>query len=415
MTQLAGAGLAPGVEDVSGRGDPPPLVGVAWGLLVVNTLGSQGAVTVVSIPQPVFQLITMGSLAVAFTLALVLNPRVRIRPNAFLLLLSLLLVLSVIATVGQDTAGFGGLFRCGRLAVFLATLWLLSCWWNGTLAFVRHHIRAYCVVLLTVLAGLAISPGLAMPDTYEGRLVGAIWPLTPPQVGQYAAVVAGLAIVLWLSRRTDGRSVLIIAGLALGMLLASYTRTAVLGLVVGLAVAALALLLSAARARAFLTVATGIGALVLVVFATAVQVWFRRGQDEESFANLTGRQKVWDALLAAPRSVSEQLFGFGLSNKTFDGLPIDSGWLAVYQEQGLVGVGLVVVLLGTLLVTAPLRQPSPGRACAFFLITYCLIASYTEVGLGDASPYLLHLAVAASLLVPQAGQVQQGKESRWPS
>ncbi len=38
------------------------------------------------------------------------------------------------------------------------------------------------------------------------------------------------------------------------------------------------------------------------------------------------------------------------------------------------------------------------------LILYCLATSYTEVGLGDASPYLLHLAVAASLLAPQGGK-----------
>ncbi|MDQ4033263.1 MAG: O-antigen ligase domain-containing protein, partial [Actinomycetota bacterium] len=44
------------------------------------------------------------------------------------------------------------------------------------------------------------------------------------------------------------------------------------------------------------------------------------------------------------------------------------------------------------------RPPSPARACAVFLIVYCLIASYTQVGLGDASGYLLHLVVAAALL-----------------
>ncbi|HEX2187144.1 MAG TPA: O-antigen ligase domain-containing protein, partial [Chloroflexota bacterium] len=41
----------------------------------------------------------------------------------------------------------------------------------------------------------------------------------------------------------------------------------------------------------------------------------------------------------------------------------------------------------------------PERALATFLVVYCAIASYTEVGLGDASPYLLHIVVAASLLV----------------
>ena len=41
---------------------------------------------------------------------------------------------------------------------------------------------------------------------------------------------------------------------------------------------------------------------------------------------------------------------------------------------------------------------------ALFLVTYCLIASITETGLGDASPYLLELIIAASLLAAPAGE-----------
>jgi hypothetical protein len=36
---------------------------------------------------------------------------------------------------------------------------------------------------------------------------------------------------------------------------------------------------------------------------------------------------------------------------------------------------------------------------ALFLILYCLFASFTETGMGEASTYLLDLTVAASLLV----------------
>ncbi|NED07516.1 O-antigen ligase domain-containing protein, partial [Streptomyces sp. SID6648] len=85
--------------------------------------------------------------------------------------------------------------------------------------------------------------------------------------------------------------------------------------------------------------------------------------------------------------------------------PIDNSWLAVYHEQGLIGVALVAAVLAVLGGVALLRPPSPARACAIFLIGYCALASYTEAGLGDASPYLLHLAVAASLLAPPAPAV----------
>lgn len=377
--------------------DPPRVLGLIWALLVLNTLGSTGAVTVVPIPRSVIQLLTMGALVAAFLLALLINPGLRIRPSAFLLLLTLLLVVGVLASVDLES-GPGALLRCARLAVFVATLWLLTRWWDSGLTFVRHHIRVLAVVLLSVAIGLAIAPGLALPETYSGRLVGAIWPLTAPQVGQYAAIAAGLTIVLWLASRTDGWSVWMIAAPALGLMVLSHTRTATLGLIVALGVALLSLVLTTRRARRVFGWAAIGGIFVAVMLASAVQAWFQRGQSSENLSSLTGRAKVWDALLDAPRSISEHLFGVGLTDKSFDGLPIDSSWLAVYHEQGYVGIVLAAAMLLILVVTAVLRPPSPARACAIFLIVYCLVASYTEAGLGDASPYLLHLTVAAALL-----------------
>ncbi|PRX45633.1 hypothetical protein B0I33_109296 [Prauserella shujinwangii] len=381
----------------TGRRRVPGLVAVIWGLLVLNTLGSTGAETIVQLPRLATQVLTMGALVLAFVLALALNPRLRVRPSAYLLLLSLLLVVSLIASVDLES-GLGALFRCARLAVFIATLWLLSRWWDGSLAFVRHHIRVLGVVLASVAIGVVASPGLAFPDTYGGRLVGALWPLTAPQVGQYAAIVAGLTILLWLARRTDGRSTLLIALPALAMLLLSHTRTATVGLVAALGVAGLSLVFTSTRARRAFGWTVAVAGLLAVVAAPAIQAWFQRGQTDENFSNLTGRAKVWDALLAEPRSAFEELFGVGLTDKSFDGLPIDSSWLAVYHEQGYLGIALVAAFLGTLLIAAVLRPPSPARACALFLIVYCLAASYTEAGLGDASPYLLHLVVASALL-----------------
>jgi hypothetical protein len=129
-----------------------------------------------------------------------------------------------------------------------------------------------------------------------------------------------------------------------------------------------------------------------------VMAWFQRGQSADSLSNLTGRAKVWDALLGAPRTTMEDLFGVGLGDKSFGGLPIDNSWLAIFHEQGFVGIVIVAGFLLALATVALLRPPSLARACAIFLVTYCLTASYTEAGLGDASPYLLDLAIAGSLL-----------------
>ncbi|MFE2217536.1 O-antigen ligase domain-containing protein [Streptomyces canus] len=411
------AGTRPGAEPRPAG--PPKILGVVWGLLILNTLGSTGAKTIIPLPRSLIQLVTMGALVAAFALALVVNARLRIRASAYVLLLTLLLVASVISSAHLES-GFGALFRCFRLALFVGTLWLLSRWWDGGLTFVRPHIRVYFAVLGTVAVGLVVSPGAALPGEYEGRLVGALWPLTPPQIGQYAAVVIGLTVLLLLGRRTDRVSAAVVIVPSLVLLAFTHTRTATLGLLVGLVLAIGSLILTSAAARRFFTWAVLCATVAAVVFASALQAWFLRGQSQENFSSLTGRAKVWDALLAAHRSTSEQMFGVGLGDKSFGGLPIDNSWLAVYNEQGLIGVTLVAAIIAVLGGVALLRPPSLQRACAIFLISYCGIASYTEVGLGDASPYLLHLALAASLLAAPAEpaplsmpEVRRRRVPRW--
>jgi hypothetical protein len=50
------------------------------------------------------------------------------------------------------------------------------------------------------------------------------------------------------------------------------------------------------------------------------------------------------------------------------------------------------------LTAAWFRPQGPHRALALFLVAYCVIASFTESGLSEASPYLLELTLAASLV-----------------
>ncbi|MGW2261765.1 O-antigen ligase domain-containing protein [Streptomyces sp. NPDC001780] len=393
------AGAPPGAEPRPAG--TPRTVGIVWGLLALNTLGSAGAKTIVPLPRSLIQMVTMGALAAAFALALAVNLRLRVRSSAFVFLLTLLLVPSVISSANLEV-GFGALFRCARLALFVGTLWLLSRWWDGSLTFVRYHIRMYFAVLGLVAAGLVVSPGTALPEYYGGRLVGALWPLTPPQIGQYSAVIIGLTVLLLLGRRTTGAGAAVIIVPSLVLLALTHTRTATLGLLIGLVLAIGSLMLTSAAARRFFAWAVLCATVAAVVFSSALQAWFLRGQSQENLSSLTGRAKVWDALLAAPRTASEQVFGVGLGDKSFGGLPIDNSWLAVYNEQGLIGVALVAAFILVLGGVALLRPPSPARACAIFLISYVGISSYTEAGLGDASPYLLHLALAASLLAAPA-------------
>jgi hypothetical protein len=61
-------------------------------------------------------------------------------------------------------------------------------------------------------------------------------------------------------------------------------------------------------------------------------------------------------------------------------------------------------LLLVLILIAVTHRRGIRRAVALFLVTFCLVASISETGLGDASPYLLDLIVAASLLAAPAGK-----------
>lgn len=386
----------PDTQDVPRTAQALKVISVVWALLVFNTLGSLGA-SLLPIPRSVLQMLTMSSVGFAFVLALAVNPRFKFRPSAYLLLLILLLVGSLASSVRLGS-GWGALFRCARFGLFIGTLWLVSPWMDNALHFVKHHVRVLGALLATVAVGLAVAPGMALAQDNEGRLTGVLWPLTATQVGQYAAIAIGLTILLWLNKLTTGRSVALITAPATVLLLLTHTRTATAGLVAGLAVAGLSMLLTNARARKVLVWAIAAAVVGVGLLGAFIQAWLLRGQDRANFTNLTGRAKVWDRLLDMPRTWFEQVFGTGLSNKSFDGLPIDNSWLAVYHEQGYVGVVIVVLFLLTLVVAAISRPPSPARACALFLISYCLLASYTEAGLGDASPYLLHLALASWLL-----------------
>ncbi|MDQ3895963.1 MAG: O-antigen ligase family protein [Actinomycetota bacterium] len=396
MSTPAGA-LVASRPDAAALPDPFILrrIGVVWGLLLANAMPWISG-SLLPVPRAASKVLLVAALGLAFVLALRLNPRLIVRPNVVLTLATLLALTSVMTSI-RGAVGVGGMFRSVRLCVFLAVLWLLTPWWGRRdLLFVRCHLRALLVVLATVLLGVLVAPTVAL----GGRLSGIIWPIPPPQVAEYAAVVAGMSVALWMSGFLVRSQAMFFAGGGVIIILLSHTRTALIGLVAGVLCAALSLALSRRRVRRFLTGALLVVPVVLVVLAPVLLTWFARGQSTEEIGQLTGRKQVWDSVLNAPRSEFDQWFGHGLSDKAFNGLPIDSTWLAVYHDQGLVGDAVVGATLLFLLVAPIFRPSAPGRAVVTFTVVYCAVAAYTEVGFGDASPYLLHLVVAASLLTP---------------
>jgi O-antigen ligase len=354
----------------------------------------------VPIPSAVGKVMTQGALPAALVVAWSANRRMLIRPNVFLSLMTVLLIEALVSGIHPTGHITGTLYRTVRLGEFVAVLWLLSPWWNRRdLLFVKCQLSCLGVVLGSVLLGLLVSPHRALA---EGRLSGEFWPITPVQVADFAAVALGLVVVLWFCGELPGRITLAVVAVAGAMLILTHTRTEVVAVVTGLAVAGFSMFAARPRVRRFF-VAIGVTlSVVVITFSTVLTTWLARGQNTEQLTGLTGRTTVWTSVVNAPRDMFQVIIGYGLSNKGYNGLPIDSNWLAAYFDLGLIGVLLVAAMLLFVLVNAYFQPRSERRALALFIVTYLLVTSFTETGLSDASMYLLELSLAASLLVPPA-------------
>jgi hypothetical protein len=373
-----------------------------WAALFVNVLAFNPLPTVVPIPGPIGQLVTQGALILAILLALLANPGGVIRPSLFLVLLTMLAIVALMVSIHNEFM-LASTYRASRFIGFTLVLWLLTPWWGRSdLPLLRAHITCLRIILLTVLVGVVLAPGAAF--SYGGRLSGALWPIPPTQVAHYAAVLLACTVVLWFGGAVRGRTALWTLLGAGAALVGTHTRTALLAMTIGLAVAGASMFMGHARVRRTSALLGVLAVIAATFFAPLILNWLWRGQTVEDAAQLTGRTKVWSAIFAIRRPWLEELFGSGLSNKSFNGLSVDNGWLATYLDQGWFGIFVTAGLLLVVILLAVTHRRGIRRAVALFLVTYCLVASITETGLGDASPYLLNLAVAASLLATPVGR-----------
>ena len=386
-------------------------VGIAWALLFFNTLTYVPG-GLINLPSHIGKALPQGALPLALLLVISVNPKLRLRPNVFFCLLCLLVVDTAFTVVAAPH--FGEIYRTVRLDAYVAALWLLTPWWGRSdMLLLRLQLRCLYVALGSVLLGLLVTPGKALH--FDGRLSGVVWPMAATQVAQYAAVTAGLTIVLWLARLVKGRPALIGIGFCLAILLLTHTRTALAALVAGVLVAGLSLFTINARVRKFFTVGVVTASIAVITVSGLIITWLARGQTTAGLTGLTGRTDFWQLVLELPRTRFQQIFGFGLSNASIKGLPIDSNWLSAYMQEGLFGVVVCALILVWLYVASFFQPRGVRRALALFLVTYCTLSSFTEDSFTNVSTYLLHLTVAASLLVAPLARRQVFTPSRRPA
>jgi hypothetical protein len=378
-------------------------VNAAWGLLYLNTMTFVPGMSLLHMPGKVGKGLAQAALPLAILVALSVNSKIKVRPNVYLLLVGLLAVGAVITT---PEGGAGTVFRTLRFLEFVACLWLLTPFWGRRdMLILRCHLRWLYVALASVLLGLLVAPGKSF--AFDGRLTGVIWPMLPTQIAQYAGIATGITLVLWLARLLSGRAALIGVAASIIILLLSHTRTALVGLVAGILAAGLSLFINSARTRKFFAAGAVAVSIAVLTVASVITTWLARGESAQGLATLTGRTNFWAQVLTAPRTRFQEIFGFGLSNTSINGLPIDSNWLAAYMQEGLFGVAVCAIIMLFLFAAAFFQPPGVRRAIALFILTYCLLASYTEVAFTNVSTYLLDITVAASLLVVSGSGLQQ--------
>ncbi len=394
---MLGAASAEGQHDAARERSLGRKITAAWALLVVNVLPyAKLNPTIGHLPHSLTRIVAQASLGLALVMALWANHHLIVRRNAYLALLFLSGATALLTSLEVGT--FHMDLRCVRLIAFAVVLLLLTPWFGRRdMLLAKVHLKCMVAVVLVVVLGAILSPHKGY---VHGRLEGDIWPISASDVAHYAAVAAGISIIMFLSGVLDRRRTAVIAVLSLSVLLLTHTRTGLAALVIALFVSLLSLVTWRRHARQVMLLVMVIVIPLGIANRTAVGNWWSRGQTNQQYANLTGRTVVWQALLEAPRTESQKLFGAGITNAGFQGRPIDSSWLATYEQQGLLGDLIQALIFLVLLALAATRPRSPARAVALLLVVYTLVSSYTETAFGDPTLYLLDLGVAASLLAP---------------
>jgi hypothetical protein len=369
-------------------------VNAAWGLLFLNTMTYTGG-SILPLPTSVGKGVAQAALPLAIFILLTVNPNIDVRPNAFLCIVGLLVMGTILTAV--QTHHLDSIFLTFRLAGYVGALWLLTPWWGRSdMMLLRIHLRWIYVALGLAMLGMLVSPGRAF--AFGGRLEGVLWPMTATQLGQYGAVAVGLTVLLWLGRELSGRRTLAGVTFAMALLLLTHTRTALVALVAGMLMAGVSVFAVNARVRKFFAAIVGAVSIAVMTAGSVIAIWLERGENGQGLTSLTGRTNFWALVLNEPRTTFQQIFGFGLSNAGVNGNPIDSTWLAAYQMEGLFGDFACGIMLVFLLAAALFQSSGIRRALVLFIVTYCTVAAFTEDALANISTYFLHLVVAASLL-----------------
>ena len=87
-----------------------------------------------------------------------------------------------------------------------------------------------------------------------------------------------MVVILWLCGQIGGRTAMIAAVAAAAILILTHTRTALVGLVVGILVAGLSLITAETKVRKFFAAAAAVPAIAIITLSGAISTWLTRGE-----------------------------------------------------------------------------------------------------------------------------------------
>lgn len=298
----------------------------------------------------------------------------------------------LLATVlGGLTAGDfqASLVVAVRVAIQLTTVALLA------YRYPASALLPSLVAAIGTVGGLAAITGLG--SLASGRLWGGFPPMHPNELAFESAVV-----LLWVvAKMTQARDTLghIVAGtVALGVLLATGSRTSLLMLVPAIGV--LIITARAIRVRTGLLVGLLIPLLVWAALGTdAIAQFIDRGDDASQLSTLSNRTIAWHAALAPKDTVWEVLFGSGLATKQIAVAGqwwayqiLDSSWVSALVQGGFVGLAISALWIAhsTVRVIQTSTRDLLGWQVAMLL--FLTLRGILESGLFDATTSFLVLA-----------------------
>ncbi|MFC7861119.1 O-antigen ligase family protein [Arthrobacter koreensis] len=331
----------------------------------------------------------------AFALAARAPQRRKIPGRPFLLLF-LFVSVSLLGAVAVGDIG-ASVVLAARLLLVAATVgFLLAA--SPTPSALKPLLVAMAIVGL-------VSAATGLPGLLAGqRLSGVIPPLRPNAIAMLCGVPAiALAHSILRGKGTFARVTFL--GILLGSVLATESRTALLGLALAVALIVLAL----RRMRRVVAVGLlGLGTVMLpaLLYTPALMNMVMR-PGSASLLTLNSRTLAWETVLDTPARTWERWVGGGLSIKTvavegqyWDSQVLDSSWISALAQAGVLGT-LVLAVWALSLLSRSLRRAPDSFLPA--MLVFLLLRSFLENGLTEVSTsFLLFFAMSLVVWEPRA-------------